>query len=206
MFCLNMMAIALELASHNPAYEDVATKFFEHFVYIGAAVNRAGDHGPGLWSEEHGFYFDLLKMPDGRSCQIDAFTIAGLIPLFAVAVGDPESFRGFRDFRERFDWFCAEPARAAGQPGRPDAPRRGPAACAWRWSIHTSCAHAGACARPGELLRPARRALGVAPACSRALHARVWKAAGSRSTTSRPKPPAPCSAATATGAGRCGFR
>ena len=49
-----------------------------------------------------GFYFDLLKMPDGRSCPIDAFTIAGLIPLFAIAVGDPESFRGFREFRERF--------------------------------------------------------------------------------------------------------
>jgi hypothetical protein len=105
MYCLNMLVIALELANHDPAYEDVATKFFEHFVYIGAAVNRAGEHGPGLWSEDQGWYFDLLKMPDGHSCRIDAFTIAGLIPLFAIAVGDPESFRGFRDFRERFAWF-----------------------------------------------------------------------------------------------------
>jgi len=105
MYCLNMLVIALELAGDNPAYEDVATKFFEHFVYIGAAVNRAGDHGPGLWDEDQGWYFDLLKMPGGRSCRIDAFTIAGLIPLFAIAVGDPESFRGFRDFRERFAWF-----------------------------------------------------------------------------------------------------
>jgi hypothetical protein len=106
MYCLNMLVIALELANHDPAYEDVATKFFEHFVYIGAAVNRAGDHGPGLWSEAQGFYFDLLKMPDGHQCRIDAFTIAGLIPLFAISVGDPESFRGFREFRERFTWFA----------------------------------------------------------------------------------------------------
>jgi hypothetical protein len=106
MYCLNMLVIALELASHDPAYEDVATKFFEHFVYIGAAVNRAGEHGTGLWSEDQGYYFDLLKMPDGQSCRIDAFTIAGLIPLFAIAVGDPEAFRGFRDFRERFAWFA----------------------------------------------------------------------------------------------------
>jgi len=105
MYCLNMLAIALELANHDPAYEDVATKFFEHFVYIGEAVNRAGDHGTGLWSEDQGYYFDLLKLPDGNSCRIDAFTIAGLIPLFAIAVGDPQDFRGFRDFRERFAWF-----------------------------------------------------------------------------------------------------
>ena len=106
MYCLNMLVIALELASSNPVYEDVATKFFEHFVYIGAAVNRAGEHGPGLWSEEHGFYFDLLKLPDGSSCRIDAVTIAGLIPLFAISVGDPETFRGFPEFRERFAWFA----------------------------------------------------------------------------------------------------
>ena len=106
MYCLNMLVIALELATHDPAYEDLATKFFEHFVYIGAAVNRPGDPGPGLWSEEQGFYFDRLKWPDGRSTRVDAFTIAGLIPLFAIAVGDPQAFRGFREFRERFAWFA----------------------------------------------------------------------------------------------------
>ncbi len=105
MYCLNMLGIALELSGDNPAYEDVATKFFEHFVYIGAAVNRAGAHGPGLWSEAQGFYFDRLKLPGGRSCRIEAFTIAGLIPLLAIAVGEPDSFRGFRDFAERFNWF-----------------------------------------------------------------------------------------------------
>jgi hypothetical protein len=106
MYCLNMLAIALELASGDPAYEDVATKFFEHFVYIGAAVNRAGDHGMGLWNEQQGFYFDLLKLPDGSACTIEAYSIAGLVPLFAIAVGERDAFRGFKEFRQRFDWFA----------------------------------------------------------------------------------------------------
>jgi len=105
MYCLNMLAIALELAATEPAYEDMATKFFEHFVYIGAAINRGGGEGPGLWSEDQGYYFDRLKLPDGSHRRIDAFTIAGLIPLFAIAVADPETLRGFRGFGERFDWF-----------------------------------------------------------------------------------------------------
>jgi hypothetical protein len=105
-YCLNMLAIALELANGDAAYEDVATKFFEHFVYIGEAVNRVGEQGRGLWDETQGFYFDQLKLPDGHSCRIEAFTIAGLIPLFAIAVGDRDSFDGFRDFRKRFTWFA----------------------------------------------------------------------------------------------------
>jgi hypothetical protein len=105
MYCLNMLAIALELAAGNPAYEDIATKFFEHFVYIGAAINRGGDQGPGLWSEDQGYYFDRLRLPDGSRCRIDAFTIAGLVPLFAIVVGDSDSFRGFREFAQRFAWF-----------------------------------------------------------------------------------------------------
>jgi hypothetical protein len=106
MYCLNMLAIALELSQDNPAYEDVATKFFEHFVYIGEAVNRPGESGGGLWNEAQGFYFDLLKLPDGSACAIEAFSIAGLIPLFAIAVGERDAFRGFKEFRQRFDWFA----------------------------------------------------------------------------------------------------
>lgn len=105
MYCLNMLAIALELAATDAAYEDVATKFFEHFVHIGAAVNRGGDDGPGLWSDEQGYYFDRLKLPDGASQRIEAFTIAGLVPLLAITVADPETFRGFREFGARFAWF-----------------------------------------------------------------------------------------------------
>jgi hypothetical protein len=105
MYCLNMLNISLELAAENKAYEDVATKFFEHFVYIGAAVNRTDGDGSGLWSEDRGFYFDQLRLPDGRQRAIEAYTIAGLIPLLAITVGDRHSFRGFTGFRERFAWF-----------------------------------------------------------------------------------------------------
>jgi len=106
MLCLNLWNLALELAKENPAYEDVATKFFEHFVYIGDAMNRIGGDRDGLWDEAAGFYFDVLKSPDGNRRPIRAFSIAGLVPLFAIAVADPEALRGFKDFRSRYDWFA----------------------------------------------------------------------------------------------------
>ena len=65
MYCLNMLAIALELARTKPAYEDVATKFFEHFIAIADAINEAYG-GRGLWDEEEGFYYDILHLPDGH--------------------------------------------------------------------------------------------------------------------------------------------
>ncbi|MBL8529690.1 MAG: glucosidase, partial [Burkholderiales bacterium] len=105
MYCLNLLGIALELAREDAVYEDIATKFFEHFVYIGAAVNRIDAHRHGLWDEAAGYYFDALAMPDGRRFEIEAYTIAGLVPLFAIAVGDRETFQGFREFAERFRWF-----------------------------------------------------------------------------------------------------
>ena len=105
MYCLNLLGISLELAREDPVYEDIATKFFEHFVYIGAAVNRMGGGEDGLWSEADGFYFDRLQLPDGRCFPIAAHTIAGLIPVFAVAVADQDTMRGFTDFTERFQWF-----------------------------------------------------------------------------------------------------
>ncbi|MET0218640.1 MAG: glucosidase, partial [Burkholderiales bacterium] len=106
MYCLNLLGIALELAKEDVVYEDIATKFFEHFVYIGAAVNRVGGRENGLWDEEAGYYFDVLKLPDGRCFEMKAHTIAGLIPVFAIVAGDREIMRGFRDFHERFRWFA----------------------------------------------------------------------------------------------------
>ncbi len=92
-YCLNLLGISLELAREDPVYEDLATKFFEHFVYIGAAVNCVGGGAAdgGLWDEQEGFYFDVLKLPDGRCFRINAHTIAGLIPMFAIAIGDGDS-------------------------------------------------------------------------------------------------------------------
>ena len=67
MYTLNLMAIALELAAQDPAYEDVASKFWEHFIYIADAMNHLGHDGMGLWDEEDGFFYDVLKFPDGES-------------------------------------------------------------------------------------------------------------------------------------------
>ncbi len=104
-YCLNLLGISLELAREDSVYEDLATKFFEHFVYIGAAVNRVGGREGGLWHDDDGFYFDALKLPDGRAFTIRANTVAGLIPLLAIAVGERDSLLRYRDFAQRFQWF-----------------------------------------------------------------------------------------------------
>ena len=105
MYCLNLLAIALELAREDAVYEEIATKFFEHFVYIGAALNQIGDMKNGLWDEQDGFYFDVLKLPDGRCLPIKAHTVVGLIPVFAIAIGDTETVNFFPEFSTRIRWF-----------------------------------------------------------------------------------------------------
>ena len=105
MYCLNLLGIALELAKEDEVYEDIATKFFEHFVYIGAAVNNMGGRQNGLWDDKDGFYYDALKFPDGRGFTIDVQSIAGLIPLFAIGIGDRRGVEAFMDFGERMRWF-----------------------------------------------------------------------------------------------------
>jgi hypothetical protein len=106
MYCLNLLGLALELAKRDPVYEDVATKFFEHFVYIGAAINHEGRLSRGLWNDEDGFYYDVLRLPDGRHIPIRAQTAAGLIPIFAAAVADREAIASFTDFSKRLRWFA----------------------------------------------------------------------------------------------------
>src|SRR5262249_15165352 len=89
MYCLNMLAIALELSEINPAYEDIASKFFEHFVYIARAMNDLGGEGITLWDEQDGFYYDVLRMPR-EARQLKVRSMVGLIPLFAVETLEPE--------------------------------------------------------------------------------------------------------------------
>jgi hypothetical protein len=108
MFCLNMLAIALELARNDPSYEDVATKFLEHFFYIAHAVNtRTATSGDAedLWDEQDEFYYDLLRLPDGTSAFIRVRSLVGLIPLLAVETMDPETLDRLPDFRARLEWF-----------------------------------------------------------------------------------------------------
>ncbi|MEN0061404.1 MAG: glucosidase [Myxococcota bacterium] len=101
-FSLDLLAISLEVACHRPAYEDVATKFFEHFVYIASAMSQA--HG-GLWSEADGFYYDVLHLPDDSKVPMRLRSFVGLIPLFAVTMIDEGTLQKLPEFRERLMWF-----------------------------------------------------------------------------------------------------
>jgi hypothetical protein len=122
LYCLNMLAIALELAKQDPAYEDVASKFFEHFVYIAHAM-----HTLGLWDEEDGFYYDVLRT-DGQACRLKVRSLVGLIPLFAVETLEPEVVDKLPGFKRRMQWFIdnhpefREHVEIASKPGA--GPRR----------------------------------------------------------------------------------
>ncbi len=105
MYTLNLLAIALELASENPAYEDVASKFWEHFIYIAHAMNHVGHSGMGLWDDQDGFYYDWLHMPDGNNVPLKVRSMVGLIPLFAVETLEPELLNRMPAFRRRLEWF-----------------------------------------------------------------------------------------------------
>jgi len=105
MYCLNMLEMALELAVDNPAYEDIASKFFEHFLYIADAMNHMGDTDIHLWDETDRFFYDVLHTPAGASHPLKVRSMVGLIPLFATAVLSASMFERFPDFTRRFNWF-----------------------------------------------------------------------------------------------------
>ncbi|MDD5542594.1 MAG: glucosidase [Acidobacteriia bacterium] len=105
MYCLNMLAIAMELARENTAYEDVASKFFEHFVYICRAMNNLGGRGIELWNAHDGFYYDVLTLPDGRNYQMKIRSMVGLIPLLAVETLQPGMVDHLPGFKRRLQWF-----------------------------------------------------------------------------------------------------
>jgi hypothetical protein len=103
MFCLNMLRIAIELTPHDRAYEDIASKFFEHFLYISSAMNQLGDGG--LWDEQEGFFYDWLRLPDGNKIPLRVRSLVGLIPLFAVTTLDQEPIDKMPGFKRRMSWF-----------------------------------------------------------------------------------------------------
>jgi hypothetical protein len=112
MYCLNLLKIAIELARTNPVYEDVASKFFEHFLHIAAAMNRGG--GMGLWDDEDQFYYDRLRMPDGRKLPMRVRSLVGLIPLFAVDTLEPGVIDSLPGFKRRMNWFIENRPDLAG--------------------------------------------------------------------------------------------
>jgi hypothetical protein len=104
MFCLDMLSMAAELAHEDPAYEDVASKFFEHFIHIAQAMNDIGGEGIGLWDPHDGFYYDVLHM-DNSNIPMKVRSIVGLIPLFAAEAFQPRDLIRMPSFMKRMQWF-----------------------------------------------------------------------------------------------------
>jgi hypothetical protein len=105
MYSLNLLAIALELAKEDPAYEDVASKFWEHFLHIARAINHLGNDGIGMWDETDGFFYDVLHMPDDGHVPLKIRSMVGLIPLFAVETLEPDVVDKLPGFKRRMEWF-----------------------------------------------------------------------------------------------------
>ena len=105
MYCLNMLEMALELARDNPTYEDVASKFFEHFVHISHAMNDLGGELLALWDEHDGFYYNVLNLPDGQNLLLKVRSMVGLTPLFAAMILEPGKLDKLSGFKRRMQWF-----------------------------------------------------------------------------------------------------
>jgi hypothetical protein len=125
MFCLNMLAIALELARENLVYEDVATKFFEHFLYIAGALNNLGGGSVPLWNDEDEFFYDVLHLPDDSFQTLKVRSAVGLLPLLAVETIEPDLLAMLPDFRSRLAWFLEHRTDLAGLVSRWQEPGMG---------------------------------------------------------------------------------
>jgi len=105
MFSLNLMRIAIELARENHVYENIATKFFEHFLMIAAAMNKLCGKGVGLWDEEDEFYYDVLHTPGGRNLPLRVRSLVGLMPLLAVETVQWQLIEALPGFKSRLEWY-----------------------------------------------------------------------------------------------------
>jgi hypothetical protein len=127
-YCLIMLNMATELALSDPVYEDIASKFFEHFVSITSAINT--QCGTGLWDEDDGFYYDRISLANGGSVPLKIRSIVGLMPMIAVSVARSATVGSLPDFQKRFLWFMRNHPELAAHvsemevPGSPDKPKR----------------------------------------------------------------------------------
>ena len=148
MYTLNLMRIALELAVRDHVYEDIATKFFEHFLLIAEAMTKIGGDTVGLWDEEDEFYYDVLEMPGNRAVPMRVRSMVGLIPLFAVEVLDGAVIARLPEFAKRLHWFLDH---------RPHQSWRA-LVSRWMHSGQRGAASAVAAARPSDELPAAANA------------------------------------------------
>lgn len=105
MFCLNLMRIALELAKENKVYEGLATKFFQHYIYVGAAMKHMGGRDYSLWDHDDGFFYDVLRYPDGSFHKFRVRSLVGIIPLYAIERLEVDWIEPFKEFASNLDWF-----------------------------------------------------------------------------------------------------
>ena len=127
MYSLNMLAIATELARENPAYEDLASKFWEHFLNIAHAMSGGRTHGvetEDLWDDQDGFFYDILRTPDCARFPLRMRSLVGLIPLLAVQTLEPETLDAMPDFTRRLHWFMAHRPDLTASVAEMDAPGR----------------------------------------------------------------------------------
>ena len=125
MYALNLLGIALELAHGDHVYEDMATKLFEHFMYIAGAMNDLGGDGLALWNDEDGFFYDVIHLPDGSFESLNVRTLVGLIPLLAVQTVRPEALADLPDFRACLQWFLDHRPDLAALVSQWDEPGKG---------------------------------------------------------------------------------
>lgn len=125
MFSLNMLRISLDLSMEYPVYQDMAVKFFEHFLYIAGAMNSIGDTDVDLWDDEDNFYYDVMHTPDQPNQRMKVRSMVGLIPLFAIEILRTEVYSRLPEFRERLDFFLKERPKLASLVARWEEPGEG---------------------------------------------------------------------------------
>ncbi|WP_320779693.1 MGH1-like glycoside hydrolase domain-containing protein [Streptomyces sp. CRN 30] len=127
LYCQTMLQIALELVEHSPAYEDLVVKFTEHYLWITASLDRVGDRHDEMWDEEDGFFYDVLRLPDGRARRLKVRSMVGLLPLCASTVFHPRQLAAVSPLRERMDRFVGRhPSLAAAWASATAGPADGP--------------------------------------------------------------------------------
>ena len=127
LFCQNMLEIAVELAMTDPDYADMALKFVEHFLWIASAMGHMGGD-TGMWDEEDGFFYDVLRLPDGQAQRLKVRSMVGLLPLCAATTFEGELIEKYPELGERLQWFLAARPEAIRRDPRPDESSASPAA------------------------------------------------------------------------------
>ena len=105
MYCLNMLDMALEISQVDDSFEDVTTKFFEHFLHIAESLNRLTENWTGAWDEEDGFFYDVLALPNGKYIPMKVRSLVGLTTLFGTLVLDNKRLKNVPDFMRRLRWY-----------------------------------------------------------------------------------------------------